>query len=1280
MKRNLIAFSLLVFWVSGYNANWIDIHSQQPKPANVQLISSDIAHSSVHFTLDGFSMSEVQTPMGTAYTVSVGNTTPILAAGAPDLPKFSVSLVIPDQARMNFRIVSSLYKDYENIEIAPSKGVLFRDTDPSKVPFQYGKAYRINQFYPADLADTRDPHIIRDLRGQTLLVYPFQYNPVTKTLRVYYDITVELCKAGDDGINPLVRKTRDIRINKSFASVYSHEFLNFDELEYAPLGDYGNILVISYGQYMTAIQPYVDWKNSIGYPTKLVNVSDIGTTAASIKTYIANYYNTYGLTFVLLVGDGPQIPTNTGGGLGGPSDNAYGYIAGNDHYADLFVGRFSAENAAQVQTQVQRTIDYERNPQYLTDGWFTTVLGIGSDQGPGDNGEYDYQHIRVQQSLLLNYTYTWNPELFDGSQGGNDAAGNPNPASVSTEVNAGTGLILYCGHGSQTSWGTTGFSNGNVNQLVNQGKLPFIWSVACVNGDFANGTCFAEAWLRATQGGQPTGAVAFLGSTINQSWNSPMAGQDAMTQILAEYYPTNIKRTFGGTSINGCMKMIDSYGNDGANMADTWTIFGDPSLTVRTDNPDTLLVTHDAQLLVGSTTLNVTCNVNGARATASLHDTILATALIANNMATLSFPPLQTANDSVHLAVTAYNFLPDESDIPVIAPNGPYVIYINNHMNDTTGNNNDLVDYGENMLMTIYVKNVGIAPTSDMTVKVRTTDQYVTMTDTTENYGAVAPGAVKKVQDAYAFHVSNHVPDGHVISYDVLCMDGAQTWSSAFTAPAHAPEMILDSYILHDSTGNNNGRLDPGETDHLVITVKNSGSSEAFNATGHLVSFNPYITVIQDQIVYGDINGGNSTCRTFTVHADSLAPEGQSAPFMLEITADNEISGSGSFNLVVGKIPVLIVDYDGNSNSGPAMKSAVESLNLTANYTAASVPDSLDRYSSVFVCLGVYPQGHALSANDGQKLAAYLNYGGRLYMEGGDTWFYDPQTAVHQMFNIFPNADGSADLGTLLGYAGTFTEGMSFLYSGDNNSIDHITSLTTAFHVFKNQSPLYDNVIANDAGAYKTIGSSFEFGGLTDGSYPSTKIHLMEEYLNFFGIQPPPLKASFIGFPTEISPGEVVSFSDYSTGGVTSWNWSFPGGTPSTSTEKNPVITYNIYGTHDVTLIVNNGFTNDTMLKPGYIHVDYATAVGEQGKDLKCLVSPDPTTGIFNATLSTGKEDLVSLTLFDSFGSVVMEEKNLPVSGKLIRTYDLSGRPNGVYFLKINGQASSLTKKIVLQK
>jgi photosystem II stability/assembly factor-like uncharacterized protein len=63
------------------------------------------------------------------------------------------------------------------------------------------------------------------------------------------------------------------------------------------------------------------------------------------------------------------------------------------------------------------------------------------------------------------------------------------------------------------------------------------------------------------------------------------------------------------------------------------------------------------------------------------------------------------------------------------------------------------------------------------------------------------------------------------------------------------------------------------------------------------------------------------------------------------------------------------------------------------------------------------------------------------------------------------------------------------------------------------------------------------------------------------------------------APGSAVAFIDYSIGNVTSWSWSFPGGTPATSTLQNPVVTYNSPGLYGATLTVSNGVTSSTYSK-----------------------------------------------------------------------------------------------------
>ncbi|MCX6271748.1 MAG: C10 family peptidase [Bacteroidetes bacterium] len=77
--------------------------------------------------------------------------------------------------------------------------------------------------------------------------------------------------------------------------------------------------------------------------------------------------------------------------------------------------------------------------------------------------------------------------------------------------------------------------------------------------------------------------------------------------------------------------------------------------------------------------------------------------------------------------------------------------------------------------------------------------------------------------------------------------------------------------------------------------------------------------------------------------------------------------------------------------------------------------------------------------------------------------------------------------------------------------------------------------------------------------------------------------AQFTASATTICSETTVQFTDASSGNPTSWNWSFPGGTPSSSTLQSPLVIYNVPGQHDVTLSVTNSFSSNSLTKTNYI-------------------------------------------------------------------------------------------------
>jgi len=426
---------------------------------------------------------------------------------------------------------------------------------------------------------------------------------------------------------------------------------------------------------------------------------------------------------------------------------------------------------------------------------------------------------------------------------------------------------------------------------------------------------------------------------------------------------------------------------------------------------------------------------------------------------------------------------------------------------------------------------------------------------------------------------------GADIGYDLDAIVVMEQTSGVYLA-------LYESHV-EDPQGNNNGKLDPGETAGIMVTLKNNGDIVAENVQGTLSTSSQYITINQGTAAFGSIAHLETSEGSFSVTPAGNTPVGQTVNFTLNVTS-NSGSYTNSFTLtyVVGQIPVIIIDLDGNHNSGPVMQSAMAQLGVPAEYTT-SFPSDLSIYSSAFVCLGIYSSNHVLTSSEGQALAAMLNAGGSLYMEGGDTWYYDTQTAAHEMFNINATGDGSSDLGTLQGQTGTFTEGMSFTYSGDNNWIDRLEAITPATMVLKNQTPSYGTAVAHDGGSFKTIGASHEFGGLQN-SGSSTTLALMQAYLEFLGLLQTGVTANFSANNTQTCTGSTVQFTDNSTGaGINSWQWTFEGGNPATSNLQNPAVVYNTPGDYDVTLTVSNGTSSNTYGALDYILVMPAPGITE---------------------------------------------------------------------------------------
>lgn len=115
------------------------------------------------------------------------------------------------------------------------------------------------------------------------------------------------------------------------------------------------------------------------------------------------------------------------------------------------------------------------------------------------------------------------------------------------------------------------------------------------------------------------------------------------------------------------------------------------------------------------------------------------------------------------------------------------------------------------------------------------------------------------------------------------------------------PSIVYDSNVIDDASGNNNGRVDPGETVNIAVTLRNDGSVDATNTNGILRESSTYITLDDSTAFYGTITAnGGTAAGTFTFTADAGTPSGTVVPFTVYVTADGGYTTNCNFQIVVG--------------------------------------------------------------------------------------------------------------------------------------------------------------------------------------------------------------------------------------------------------------------------------------------------------------------------------------------------------------------------------------------
>lgn len=525
-----------------YNGKTWRIFGDFEKKPVLQKVISDEKGISIKLSLGGF-WEETVTIEGEKYQkLSIPNAGIGTTPGLPQMPFITAMVALPYGVEIAVEQPKGDPVIRREYTIIPAREPWPIFPDAKKPAFTKNeKFYTQDAFFPKELVSIGKPIIMHGIRMAKIVVSPIQYNPGTKDIRVFKQLTFKLAYRGTIDWKA-THNARDF-MQPEMAGPINRKIVNGKDAFCTPLPHWpdpspgdppARYLIITHDDFYDNIVPFGEWKTRKGLWTKIVKTSEIDSLPDTemIRDYIENLYvETDGaLTYVLLVGDANDyIPTFSGAdhpfslwmcpGEPNESDPAtdlyYATLTGDDLVPDLYLGRLPVSTSEEADIIINKILQYEQQPD-TSKNWPIDILLATAKE--------DYRTFLI--------TTEWISDLVkDKFKVPHIVCDSVPPYAVTDSViawiNRGVGIVNHYDHGNSRNglnpygfsyadgWKHPHFTVDEIPLLNNGTKLPVMFSINCRTGWYdGNYDCFGEALLKA----EGKGIVGFIGAS-RVSWD-----------------------------------------------------------------------------------------------------------------------------------------------------------------------------------------------------------------------------------------------------------------------------------------------------------------------------------------------------------------------------------------------------------------------------------------------------------------------------------------------------------------------------------------------------------------------------------------------------------------------------------------------------------------------------------------------------------------------------------------------------------------------------------------
>lgn len=628
-------------------------------------------------------------------------------------------------------------------------------------------------------------------------------------------------------------------------------------------------------------------------------------------------------------------------------------------------------------------------------------------------------------------------------------------------------------------------------------------------------------------------------------------------------------------------------------------------------------------------------------------------------------------------------------------PNQPYVSYYSHELESIPTGLTQNMNYGDSLYLTLGLKNIGDQPADNLFAVLSTESPFIIITDATESYGTMQPDEITTIPNGYSFKVSDSIPDGLKVKFHVTVSSADTSWKSHFSIESHAPSLrILSMMMLDETGGNNNGRLDPGETVEVRFNNVNNGDFTAFNSYALLSCSSPFITLQSDSVFLDTMYLGEPKTASFSLIVADEAPTGIGVVLAYQLHSQSHYQ-EASFLETIG---IIVEDWETNSfTKFPWEHWGYKPWEITSyapwEGLYCAVSPSLIDYRSAILQVD-YTAGvddsisfyRRVSSEPGYDFLRFYIDNTLLEMWSGETaWgrVAYPVTAGTHTFKWIYVKDIYMSMGLdrawidyidfpppvlpdiQVGPNDTICAGELYQLTATASGYDSLKWSTTGDGMFTADTllePIYtpgDQDIIN--GEVKLMLRGFVQYGSTISSLFLT-IH-----------NGPEASITIDPKDTLCSWQSGILSTEYITGASYLW---IPGGFTTSSIEIDLSVAGGL-GTTTFKVIVT-GSTGCTSTDSVNITFKDCTAIDDPMSRFGFTLSPNPSRGEVDFRIHSPDPEILSWRIRSSAGQILLEERDISVNGTYIRHLDIRHLASGIYFLEIVMEKETVTEKIIL--